>query len=63
MKIELIINQMNKTLEVQPGETLLETLRANGYTGVKYGCGSGDCGACMVLLNFDTTSLRCCYCI
>jgi len=51
MKIELVINQTKKSLEIQPGETLLETLRANGYTGVKYGCGSGDCGACMVLLN------------
>ncbi|MDD5061676.1 MAG: (2Fe-2S)-binding protein [Candidatus Marinimicrobia bacterium] len=51
MQIELTINGKLKSLEIQPGESLLETLRKNGYTGVKYGCGTGDCGACVVLLN------------
>jgi carbon-monoxide dehydrogenase small subunit len=35
-----------------PGETLLDALRDRlGLTGTKEGCGTGDCGACSVLLN------------
>ncbi len=51
MKINLIINGKSRTLEIHPGETLLETLRNYSFNGVKFGCGTGDCGACMVLLN------------
>ncbi len=40
-----------RALEVAPGATLLEVLRAAGYKGVKDGCSSGDCGACTVLLD------------
>ncbi|MCK4570417.1 (2Fe-2S)-binding protein, partial [Candidatus Bipolaricaulota bacterium] len=51
MTITLTINGREKTFEIEPGEKLLEVLRREGYTGVKKGCGSGDCGACAVLLN------------
>jgi len=51
MQIKLTVNGKLKHLEIHPGESLLETLRNNGCTGVKYGCGTGDCGACGVLLN------------
>lgn len=53
MKINLTINGKSRTLEIHPGETLLETLRNNGFNGVKFGCATGDCGACVILLNDD----------
>ena len=36
----------------EPGDTLLDVLRNDlQMTGTKEGCGSGDCGACSVMLN------------
>jgi aerobic-type carbon monoxide dehydrogenase small subunit (CoxS/CutS family) len=49
--LELTINGARRTLAAHPGDTLLDVLRREGYVGVKRGCGSGDCGACTVLLN------------
>ncbi|MFC2079511.1 (2Fe-2S)-binding protein [Candidatus Bipolaricaulota bacterium] len=51
MKIKLAINGREKAFSIDPGEKLLDLLRREGYMGVKKGCGSGDCGACAVLLN------------
>ena len=51
MTITLTINGIEKKIDIAPGATLLEVLRHEGYVGVKSGCGSGDCGACAVLLN------------
>ena len=36
----------------EPHDTLLDVLRNDlSLTGTKEGCGSGDCGACSVMLN------------
>ncbi len=51
MNIELDINGETVSVSADPGSTLLTVLRANGHTEVKNGCGEGDCGACMVLLD------------
>ena len=51
MTITLMINGREKTFVIDPVEKLLELLRREGYMGVKKGCGSGDCGACAILLN------------
>jgi len=51
MTITLTINGREKTFQIEPGEKLLEVLRREGYMSVKKGCGSGDCGACAILLD------------
>ncbi len=54
MKIPIVlkVNGREYSLEVKPNEILLNVLRNRLHlTGTKYGCGIGECGACMVLLN------------
>jgi carbon-monoxide dehydrogenase small subunit len=51
-KIEFIVNNQPVEVTVEPGMTLLEVLRGPlSLTGTKKGCGTGDCGACTVLLD------------
>lgn len=51
-KIEITLNGKKTTLEVPQHRLLLDLLRDEiGLTGTKEGCGTGDCGACTVLLN------------
>ena len=50
--IELRINGDIYSLAVDPWRTLNEVLREDlNLTGTKLGCGSGDCGACTVLVD------------
>ncbi|MBC7324714.1 MAG: (2Fe-2S)-binding protein, partial [Moorella sp. (in: Bacteria)] len=51
LTIGVTINGQKYELPVKPGQTLLSLLRELGYTGVKEGCGKGECGACTVLVD------------
>lgn len=49
--INLKINGMEHEIAVEPYWTLLDVLREKlSLTGTKKGCGTGNCGACTVLL-------------
>lgn len=50
--IELAVNDEVWQVEVEPQRTLLEVLRESLHlTGTKEGCGMGDCGTCIVLVD------------
>ena len=49
--IQLKINGQTFEVDVEPTARLLDVLRDLGFVGVKEGCGTGECGACTVLLN------------
>ncbi len=49
--ITLTVNGEEQAWTVRPAQTLLDALRRASYTSVKYGCGTGDCGSCTVLLD------------
>ncbi len=55
----LTVNGQPVQFSMDPATPLLWALRdAANLTGTKYGCGVGDCGACMVLV--DGQALRSC---
>ena len=44
----LRINGATRQIDAAPGDTLLTVLRYElALTGSKYGCGEGQCGACV----------------
>lgn len=52
LRVSTIINGDAQEFLCNPGATLLDVLRDElRLTGTKEGCGSGDCGACTVLLD------------
>jgi len=56
-EITITVNGDTYTLAVDPWRTLNEVLRNDlNLTGTKLGCGTGDCGACTVLVNGKTVS-------
>lgn len=57
--LSLQVNGQPQVLCVPPDAPLLQVLRNDlGLNGPKYGCGLGECGACMVLL--DGVAARSC---
>jgi aerobic carbon-monoxide dehydrogenase small subunit len=51
-RIQITLNCQKRDLDVPSHRLLLDLLRDEiGLTGTKEGCGTGDCGACTVLLN------------
>jgi len=49
--IDIVVNGKRHHLQVEPTELLLNVIRERlGLTGIKYGCGIGECGACTVLM-------------
>jgi aerobic carbon-monoxide dehydrogenase small subunit len=59
-KLVLTVNGEERIVYVDPGDTLLWTLRRGlGLTGTKSGCENGDCGACTVQL--DGVPVKSCY--
>ena len=51
-KIRFTINGEVKEIEVEPNKTLLKMLREDlDLIGAKEGCGTGECGACTVLVD------------
>lgn len=51
MIINVKINGMKKTLDVEPDEYLVDALRRYGYISVRQGCDTGNCGVCTVHLD------------
>jgi len=51
MKVQFVLNNRHVAFEVDPGEYLADTLRANHVTSVKKACDESACGACTVLLD------------
>jgi aerobic-type carbon monoxide dehydrogenase small subunit (CoxS/CutS family) len=55
-KIRFNLNGKKTEITTDPNQTLLWVLRNQlGLTGTKFGCGTGFCGACTVLIDREPT--------
>jgi len=52
--LKVKINGVEKKIEIQPNEILIDVLRREGYKGVKRGCNEGTCGTCTIIFNEKT---------
>ena len=56
--VTLVVNGRTETLAVAADAPLLHVLRNDlGLNGPKYGCGFGECGACMVPVSYTHLTL------
>lgn len=52
VEVSFTINGEKREMSVDPNRRLLDFIREDlGLTGTKYGCGTGDCGVCKVLID------------
>ncbi len=51
MKINCVINNERKQLEIEAGEYLLDVLQRYHYVSVRKGCDNTSCGVCTVLID------------
>lgn len=52
VKIEFTLNGQKKIIHTTPDRRLIDVLREDcGLTGVKESCGTGECGACTILID------------
>ncbi|MDD3842446.1 MAG: 2Fe-2S iron-sulfur cluster-binding protein [Candidatus Izemoplasmatales bacterium] len=51
MKIELTLNGRKISVDILPGEYLIETLRKCNIHSVRRGCDTTNCGVCTILLD------------
>lgn len=58
--VNVKVNARSYTVDVDTRATLVDLLRERlGLTGTHLGCGTGNCGACTVLLDGDTVKACC----
>lgn len=56
-EMSFTLNGRREDIAIPPNRTLLDMLREDfQLTGAKEGCGHGECGACMVVLNGRTVN-------
>jgi carbon-monoxide dehydrogenase small subunit len=56
-EISFVFNGNKMKMSVEDHWTLLHLIREElGYTGTKEGCGSGECGACTVIVDDDAVN-------
>ena len=52
IRLQLTLNGLATSLETRPGRRAIDVLRDDlGLTAAKEGCGSGECGACSILVD------------
>ena len=55
-EISFMLNGRSRTITTDPDRPLLEVLREDLHlTGSKFGCGEGQCRACTVMINGEST--------